>query len=72
MQQRDLANLLKECTALVQIPARQRDGYYGRAQVLMEIGDLDQALADAQLVISLLPDAVGYCCAGTSSMRRDN
>ncbi len=60
----DTAKLLKEYTILTQDSERRQDGYFGRAQMLMEIGDLDQALVDAHQVISLSPDVFGYCLRG--------
>ncbi len=60
----DTAKLLQEYTILTQDSERCQDGYFGRAQMLMEIGDFDQALADAHQVISLSPDVFGYCLRG--------
>ncbi len=60
----DTAKLLQEYTILTQDSERRQDGYFGRAQMLMEIGDFDQALADAHQVISLSPDVFGYCLRG--------
>jgi tetratricopeptide (TPR) repeat protein len=58
------AKLLKEFSNLTQNSQRSYDGYLGRAKVLTELGDFDQALADVSHAISLSPDALGYCTRG--------
>jgi tetratricopeptide (TPR) repeat protein len=60
----DTAGLLKEGSTLAQNRDRQWEGYMLRARALMQIGDLDLALADANRAISLSPDELGYSLRG--------
>lgn len=60
----DMAGLLKESSTLAQSRDRQWEGCILRAQSLMQIGDFDLALADANRAISLSPDEFGYYVRG--------
>ena len=64
MQSGDTAKLLKEFSTLTQNSQRSYDGYLGRAKVLLDLGDFDQALADVSQAIAVSPDALSYCIRG--------
>jgi tetratricopeptide (TPR) repeat protein len=63
-QSGDTARLLKEFSNLTQNSQRSQEGYLGRAKILTDLGDFDQALADVSQAIALSPDAFGYCMRG--------
>jgi len=63
-QKGDTAQLLKEYTVLTQNGETRHQGYMGRAEALMQIGDFEQALADANQAISISPDEFGYSLRG--------
>jgi len=64
MQSGDTAKLLKEFSSLTQNSQRSYEAYLGRANVLLDLGDYDQALADASQAIALSPDPMSYCIRG--------
>ncbi|MFT4040111.1 MAG: tetratricopeptide repeat protein, partial [Thermomicrobiales bacterium] len=64
MDMEDTAGALRECATLIQSQDRQRDGYFVRALSLVRLGDLAQALDDANRVITLMPDEDAYCLRG--------
>jgi Flp pilus assembly protein TadD len=51
-------------TRLLQNPAYRSIGLLGRASCLVDLGDLDQALVDANEAVSVLPSAESYFMRG--------
>jgi tetratricopeptide (TPR) repeat protein len=57
----DMPNLLREANFLVGLEGEDRwRGHYYRASAMMWLGDLDQALADANAALAIRPDDESY------------
>lgn len=67
-------NAIQEFTILAQsqIPELRQVSLLGRARILMQIGDLDQALKDANDAIGVLPDESAYTVRGHIYRRKDD
>lgn len=62
---------IQEYTILAQVadPELRQSALLGRARILRQIGDLDQALDDINAAIAVLPDETAYAARGHA--RRD-
>jgi tetratricopeptide (TPR) repeat protein len=62
----DVAKAIDQFTALTQSSDSEarHAGYVGRSRMLLEIGDLDQALQDANTAVGLAPGPRGYTLRG--------
>lgn len=59
-----IGKAIREFSALSRNPEYRAQGLLGRARMLMQIGDLDQALDDANQAITASPDDFAYCIRG--------
>jgi tetratricopeptide (TPR) repeat protein len=60
----DYGGVIRELTPLVSNPEVRASALVGRASALLEIGDLEQALDDANQAIAASPDEVAYVTRG--------
>jgi tetratricopeptide (TPR) repeat protein len=63
----DYGGVIRELTPLVSNPEHRASALRRRADALLEIGDFEQALDDANQAIAALPDEVAYVIRGNEA-----